>query len=535
MEPAETEHMNPGRPALALYLLPVLLLCTCVFVLWPYYQYYIDPDAISYLTLVESYVKGDYAHAVNAFWSPMGCWTTALVIKLTGWQAFAAAIVANTLPAAGMVWLGQVLFHRFRPDFWERICFGIISALFWSYTVYFQSFTDIWQFFFLTLGLLILLHRSFTRSPLLWILLGIVAALSYFSKAYSFYFFPLMIFIVSGMRLRDSGRFSFKKLFLISLVSIGVMMLIAAPWLYLIHEKYHIWTSSTAGKLNFSWWLAGTQELRGDITVLVPPPPYSHSIFYFEDPYLVQGRFVHFYDSPKLFIKQIARIGFNVVGWVQSTNRISPFYFVTWLVSIVLLFSKGIAFFNTTEKKVILIIFLIFPLPYWTVTFDGGRYLWFTIPLSIILGLWYAQLLFPLLSRRMRKVFIFVFCCSYIITPIADMKDMFKVGQAEHEVAGALKALRIQGSFVSNLSYASGKAKLHRIAWFTGSPWYCHTLDQYSNSQILQDARRYHVKYYFYFYNGTGGDYELRAEDGSSYPEITGNKIPGMKVFLLNF
>ena len=535
MQAGENEYINRDKSHLALYLLPVLLLCGCVFLLWPYYRYYIDPDAISYLTIVNSYVSGDYMHAINAFWSPMGCWSTAILIKLTGWHDFTAAIVANTLPAAGMVWLGQVLFHRFRPDFWERICFGVLSALFWSYTVYFQSFTDIWQFFFLTLGLLILLQSSFTRKPLLWVSVGIIAALSYFSKAYSFYFFPLMILIVSGMQLSGNGTFSWKKLFLICGVSIGVMILVAAPWLYLIHEKYHIWTSSTAGKLNFSWWLAGTQELRKDITVLVPPPSYSRSIFYFEDPYLVQGPFVHFYDSPKLFLKQLARIGFNVIGWVQSANRISPFYFVTWLVSIVLLFSKGLGFFNTTEKKIILIIFLVFPLPYWTVTFDGGRYLWFTIPLSIILGLWYAQLLFPLLSRRMRKVFIFVFCCSYVITPIADMKELFKEGQAEYQVAEAMKALQIQGSFVSNLSYASGKGKLHRIAWFTGSPWYCHTLDEYSNTAILQDARRYHVKYYYYFYKGTGGDYELKAENGSIYPEITGNKIPGLKVFKLGF
>ncbi len=98
------------------------------------------------------------------------------------------------------------------------------------------------------------------------------------------------------------------------------------------------------------------------------------------------------------------------------------------------------------------------------------------------------------------------------------MKDMFRTGQEEQRMAGALKALQIQGSFVSNLSYASGKGKLHRIAWFTGSPWYCHTLDLYSNDQILQDARRYHVKYYFYFYEGTGGDYTLRSTDWKGLP-----------------
>lgn len=535
MQPEEISAVHHNRFVPALYLFPLLLLCAGVFLLWPYYRFYIDPDAISYLTLVDSYLAGDYQHAVNAFWSPMGCWATVLVVKLTGLPLFAAAITANTLPAAGMVILGQALFHRFRYNAWERLCFGIMSALFWTYTVYFQSFTDIWQFFFLTLGLLILLQPSFTRRPLLWVLLGLVAALSYFSKAYSFYFFPLMILVVSGMQLRGAGVFSWGLLFRICLVSVGVMMLAAAPWLWLIHEKYRIWTSSTAGKLNFSWWLAGTQELRPDISVLVPPPPYYNSIFYFEDPYLVQGRFVHFYDSLRLFIKQLGRVGFNAIGWVESANRISPFYFVTWLVSIVFLFSKGLSFFNTTEKKILLVVFLIFPLPYWTVTFDGGRYLWFTIPLSAILGLWYAQLIFPLMSERMKRLFVFVFCCTYLVAPVADMKEMFGTGREEYRMSEAMKSMGIQGSFVSNLSYASGKGRLHRIAWFTGSPWYCHTLDRYSNEEILKDARRYHVQYYYYFYEGTGADYVLKDGQGNPYPEVTGARINGLRVFRLGF
>ncbi len=49
------------------------------------------------------------------------------------------------------------------------------------------------------------------------------------------------------------------------------------------------------------------------------------------------------------------------------------------------------------------------------------------------------------------------FAVLLIITPVADMKDMFRTGQEEQRMAGALSACGMQGSFVSNLSYASGK------------------------------------------------------------------------------
>ena len=191
---------------------PTALLCCIVAFIWPFFQYYVDPDAISYLNITAKYVAGDYTHAVNAFWSPMGCWMTALLVKFTAWPLFKSAIIVNTIPAAGMVFAGQYLFAKFRKHPWERWCFGLMSAVFWSYTTYFQAFTDIWQFFFLTIGLLILLKRNFTAKPLWWMILGIIGCLSFFGKAYSFVFFPVMIIVITAVRLFAEGNFKIKKL-----------------------------------------------------------------------------------------------------------------------------------------------------------------------------------------------------------------------------------------------------------------------------------------------------------------------------------
>lgn len=510
-------------------LLPILL-CGMVAALWPFFRYYIDPDAISYLNITEQYIKGNYTHAVNAFWSPMGCWLTALLIKMTGWPLFASAIIVNTIPAAGMVCAGQILFRKFRVDSWENWCFGLMSAGFWTYTVYFQSFTDIWQFFFLTLGLLVLLKKQFTGKPLLWLLLGCLGALAYFGKAYSFYFFPLMILVTAFVKLKAEENFRLSRLLMICLVSIGMMMLCIAPWLYLIHAKYGIWTSSTAGQLNMSWWLVGTQEFRKGITVLVPPP-YEGSLYYFEDPYLMQGPMVHFWDSPRLFAKQLARTGFNFIGWTSSANRISPFYFLTWVLSILFVLKRKNRFFTALPLKVIVLIFLIFPLPYWLLTFDGGRYLWFTIPLCSIIALFFADAFLPGLTKRLRQVFVAVFFLSFLVTPASDMKSMLKAGYAEQGMAKQLTQLGIKGSFVSNLSYADAGASMIRIAWFSQNPWYCHTLNHFTTAQLLEDAARYKVKYYFYFYQGTGEDYIFRNAAGVVQPDLTGGTIPGLKVF----
>jgi hypothetical protein len=516
------------------YVVPGLLVCVLVWFFWRYFQYYIDPDAISYLNITQRYIDGDYAHAINAFWSPMGYWLTAVLVKMTGWPLFASAIIVNTIPALGTVLAGQMLFHKFRSSPTERWCFGLMSAFFWAYATYYQSFTDAWQFFFLTVGLLILLHRNFTRSALQWVIIGLVAALSYYGKAYSFYFFPLMILLVSALKLKEEGRFSLKNLFFILLVSVGVMMLCIAPWIYLIHEKYGIWTSSTAGKLNMSWWLVGTQEFKEGVTVLVPPP-YKGSLFYFEDPYLLQGRMAHFWDSPKLFIKQILRTGYNFMDWVSSSNRISAFYFFIWLLSILFIFRKN-DIFNTLHKRILVILFLIFPLPYWLLTFNGGRYLWFTIPLVSIITLYMADaFLFPKLNKRLRQLFTVVFFITFIVAPLQDMKGMFRLGAGDYEMGQQLKTLGItNGSFASNRSYADGAQTMIRVAWFSQNAWYCHTLNHFTTEEILRDAHRYQVKYYFYFYDGTGSDYQLKDAGGKELPELTHNSVPGLKVYRID-
>lgn len=513
------------------FIVPGLLLCILIGLSWKYFQHYVDLDAISYLHITECYVKGDYTHAVNAFWSPMGYWVTALLVKATGWPLFASAIICNSIPALGIVLAGQSLFHKFRSSGTERWCFGLMSAVFWTYATYYQSFTDAWQFFFLITGLLILLNKNFIHRPVQWFLIGIVAALSYYGKAYSFYFYPLMILIVTALTLKAAGKLTLKRLTLISIVSIGVMMLAIAPWIYLIHEKYGIWTSSTAGKLNMSWWLVGTQEFREGVTVLVPPP-YKGSLFYFEDPYLLQGRMAHFWDSPALFVKLLIRIGYNFVDWVNSANRISLCYFFVWTLSILLLFFRKPDLPDTTPRKILLVLFLLFPLPYWLLTFNGGRYLWFTIPLVSILALDFADvLLFPRLNRALRRVFIVVFFMSFIITPVIDMKAMLKGPDSEYAMAMELKQLGISGSFACNRSYADGAASIVRLAWFSKNAWYCHTLNQFSTEEILRDAKRYDVKYYFYFYDGAGWEYQLKDTEGHLLPDLTKGSIPGLKVF----
>src|SRR5215468_8991394 len=46
------------------------------------WRYYIEPDGVSYIEIAHAYIQRDFAHAVNAYWSPLYSWLLALVISL---------------------------------------------------------------------------------------------------------------------------------------------------------------------------------------------------------------------------------------------------------------------------------------------------------------------------------------------------------------------------------------------------------------------------------------------------------------------
>src|SRR5258708_16471542 len=45
-------------------------------------RFYISGDGNSYLDIASAYLRGDFANAINAYWSPLYSWLIALVLGL---------------------------------------------------------------------------------------------------------------------------------------------------------------------------------------------------------------------------------------------------------------------------------------------------------------------------------------------------------------------------------------------------------------------------------------------------------------------
>ena len=393
------------------FFVSALLLWLLLFSIYPHYQYYIDPDGTAYLTICQRYAQGDYAAAINGYWSPWACWLTAMLIK-AGMAVIPASVIINTLGATGFLYISHSFFLRFKiaKEFTWLLC--ITLAFFLCYAIFWQSFDDLWECFFLLCVLRIILAAKFNAKPGYWLLCGLLGALAYFAKAYSFPFFIACAFCCTKFVGRDN-----KNWLHIFFVFTAVMLCCSLPWMVALHHKYGIWTTSTAGSLNMSWYLVGHPHWKTGINLLVPPA-YADSPYYWEDPYVANGITTHFWDSFPLFGRQLMRIGQNIMKLIVSMMQLSilfPFVFVAIIWYAISFIKRPVATLTNFSREVLVIAVsaALFLSGYLLINFES-RYIWYLLPLVMAIGALRVQ---NTAGAKRRKILMVLFPITFSFVP----------------------------------------------------------------------------------------------------------------------
>lgn len=481
--PPRMSTQHPYKPML----LASLLLLALLLVLYPYYQYYIDPDGTAYLTIARRYATGDYTTAINGYWSPWACWLTALLMK-TGIAAIPASVAVNATGAVGYLFISQSFFLKYGLDRRQQWLLAGALCIFLCFAIFWQSFDDLWECFFLLAALRVLVARDFATRPFLWVAYGTLGALGYFAKAYALPFFILHTLVCGRMVLVGHQR----RWLPMAAVAIGTLLAVALPWLLLLYHKYGFFTTSTSGSLNMSWYLVGHPVWKDGIRELLPVP-YPDSPYYWEDPWLVNGATPHFWDSWQLAGSQMLRLGWNLLKFCIATAQHSVFALVVYAVAVWAVYKQRLRQLFPDGMLVLAASFLLFPSGYWLVNFEG-RYLWYMLPLGMVLGskLLHKQNGMKWLSRVPYPVFVL----SYIVFPIWGLWQMHGIGSAEYKLAQLLKKEHIKGAFIANRPAAS----MCRLAYFSGNAFYSNFRSwQDKEQEIQQDRARYGVPYYYHF------------------------------------
>jgi len=512
------------------FIVPAILLVAVVWIAFPYYHNFIDPDGTSYLTIAHRYATHDYFKAINGYWSPWSCWLTAFLIK-RGIADVPASIIINTFGTVGFLFISHSLFVRFNANKIQLWTMNTALSLFGVFVVYAQSFDDIWMCFFLLAALRLLLTHGFIVQPPLWIVMGAFGALAYFAKAYAFPFFVLntvaCVYLLTGRNKWQWIKISFVVLF--------TMFALSVPWILALNEKYGIWTTSTAGPLNLSWYLTGHPQWKPGIGPLLPPV-YQDSPYYWEDPYLINGPTPFFWNSWHLLGLQIIRIGLHLWKLLLSSLALSVFFPVIGLISLLWWRSERVKAAFAGKSMVILRSFLLFPLGYLLINYES-RYLWYMIPLAIVLM---GMLLQEYGLAGTKKIWV-VIAISFVVYPAWGMMKMYRVGDNDRKLAAALNEMGLRGTFTSVVKPGPESQSMERIAYFAKMPFFTCTDVKISNASLLAEMNRYQVSY-LVVYDPTAHaqnlqQQQLKDENGVPYKsickEIAG--VPGaLMVYMVN-
>lgn len=274
-----------------------------------FYKFWINPDGVAYLSIAEKYSHGNFGDALNGYWGPMISWLLTPFYLLDKNPLIGARLIFIAAGLCSLV-LAYLLLSSYNVKAWIlKVFIGCFVPLLAYWTMAFSVTPDILVVVVFLLYLYVLTREDLRFQP---VLIGVVGALGYYTKA-----FILVFFVLHTAVLYLIGRYKDKQKSPRSmLITLGVTVVLVLPWIILLSQKYDKPTFSTTSTFIYKIFNpANPQGFPTDYIGLVAPPNDS-ALSAWEDPtYLPISDWNPFSSLSglvvlyRLFIDNIRRIG----------------------------------------------------------------------------------------------------------------------------------------------------------------------------------------------------------------------------------
>jgi hypothetical protein len=232
------------------------------------FRFYMDADGISYLDIGDTYFRGDWKNAVNAYWSPLYSWLLGSAIhflKPSSYNEFPVVHLANfiiylfTLGCFHFFILQLIRYNQFRQDKssgnslvnfpeWAWVALGYSLFLHSSLNMISLSTVTpdmyVAAVVYLACGILLRMLTG-VKNYFAFALLGAVLGFGYLAKSVmfplAFVFLSLSFFMIGN----------FRKALLHTLIALLFFLAVAAPFISTISYAKGRFTFGEAGKFNY--------------------------------------------------------------------------------------------------------------------------------------------------------------------------------------------------------------------------------------------------------------------------------------------
>ncbi|MGB9977785.1 hypothetical protein [Methanobacterium sp.] len=492
-----------------------------------YYQYPVNPDAISYICISQKYAAGDFSNAINGYWGPLFSWLMVPFVffgskplQLLYFSEILSFII-GFITLLGM----RLLSYKFEME--ERIRTSIMCLMvpvilyFWLRGV----FADLLILCILIYYLNIIFSPKYKNSIYYGITCGILGVMAYFSKSYAMLFFVAHYLLFNFLYYIGSINRKEKRNILKNFIlGLAVFFVISGIWIGQISYKYGELTFSTTGDYNQK--LVGP-DYQGQHLIYseLLRPPNKTAISAWEDPTFIKMNSWNPFNSWKYQLNLILKNIRDAFGT----------YFSFSCLSILIIITSILVYIRNPENQVLksnllypLLTIGLYSAGYLLILVED-RYLWIGYILLLLMGSYLLTLLFKKssLSSKKENIIIVLFILLFSVTPLINFicaVDGTANTEGVYQLSQTLKNdYNLHGNIASNDEWR----KSLYIAFFTNSKYYGQTRINISSNDLEMELKKNSIDFYIIWANS--GETAIP----SGYKEITGGKIKGLKVYSL--
>jgi len=509
------------------YLVLVLLIYLVAgTLLLKYYRYQINPDGISYISIAQKYLNGDFSNAVNGWWGPMFSWLLAPLL-LFGVDPLLTAKILNLLIGVAAIIAVRALSYRFEMPKLIRtvILFSTVPV------VLSFAFSDITPDLLLMTLLSIYLWNVFCPDYAVnkkWGLQsGFWGGVAYLAKSYAFPFFIVHFFVMNVFHyFRNETKQEKKKVVHNFLTGALIFALISGAWIGLISSKYGEFTFGTSGKIAYgSVTSAGFQGL-GVYWQGFLEPPNETALSVWEDP-------SHLKVPPRQPLGFWGNIGnqFTITTGIifKMVNMFVKFSILSVVVAIAyVLFWLRRFNIKTMPAEVLFptVAIVIFAGGYSLITVNA-RYIWLLFIMLMLMGGYVLGRLrlfeSNFFTKTRRTVLLIIFFLSFAIPAYQGLKSYANRGRWVHELSRVLERRVTKDSKIAANTNWAGSLFL---SYHLDCKYYGAQKKNISKIELKRQLEKYAIDYYL-FWGGAAPDLGFL----SNYEEITGGRIPGLRIY----
>lgn len=316
-------------------------------------RFWISPDGNNYLDVASAYLRADWTHAVNAYWSPLFSWLLALCLWIFRPSPYWESTLLHLLNFAGLLltlrafefffraflqmqkrFAGSASTERRLPDWgWWALGYGLFLSTGLLIQTVSVTTPDVWvaALTFLISGLLLRIWAQ-GGGWLLFAALGLALACAYLTK--TFYFPMTFVLLPTAWLAAGNPRKSFKQ----AILAFAVFILIAAPWITILSRAKNRVTFGDVGKLAFAmmidqipqpfFWQGGndTGSPKHPVRQLLTHP----RLYEFTTP--VGGTYPPAYDTS--YWMDGVRPHFDLRGLLKVLRQSVGTFFQIWIIQI---------------------------------------------------------------------------------------------------------------------------------------------------------------------------------------------------------